>query len=250
MYLFGLVWFCIWSVIAGFSQNEHMLDWCRALQGLGPAAFLLSGISLMGVIYRPGPRKNLVLSVYGASAPLGLFFGVLIAGLSGSFLDFRYYFWIGATVVFSTIIATLLAIPRDRNVQRGFQMDWLGSGLLVPRLVLTVFALTDGSHAPNKWVTPYIPVTLAFGIGFLAAAWYVEGHIATNPLIPFELFRVNCVKPFFIGLFLSYGVLGVFLLYPVKYMDEIMGATAVQISAWFVPMCWSGVMLSVSGGFI
>jgi len=80
VYLFGLAWFFVWSLIAGFSTNELMLDICRALQGFGPAAFLPSGVLLMGTIYRPGPRKNIVFSLYGGSAPLGFFFGVFIAG--------------------------------------------------------------------------------------------------------------------------------------------------------------------------
>lgn len=88
VYLGGLAWFCICSVIAGFSQNQLMLDFCRALQGLGPAAFLPSGVMLLGSIYRPGPRKNLVFSLYGGAAPLGFFLGVFFAGLTGQFLNF------------------------------------------------------------------------------------------------------------------------------------------------------------------
>ena len=48
VFVSGLVWFLIWSVIAGFSQNYLMLVFCRALQGLGPAAFLPAGIMLLG----------------------------------------------------------------------------------------------------------------------------------------------------------------------------------------------------------
>lgn len=68
VYLSGLVWFVVWSLIAGFSKNDLMLDFCRAMQGLGPAAFLPSGILLIGSTYRPGPRKNIVFSIYGGGA--------------------------------------------------------------------------------------------------------------------------------------------------------------------------------------
>ncbi len=46
----GLVWFFIWTIIAGFSKNYIMLIVCRALQGFGPAAFLPAGIMLLGSI--------------------------------------------------------------------------------------------------------------------------------------------------------------------------------------------------------
>ena len=81
VYIAGLVWLMIWSLIAGFSTDQIMLNFCRALQGLGPAAFLPSSVMILGSTYRPGPRKNLVFSIYGACAPLG-FLSVLFSVLN------------------------------------------------------------------------------------------------------------------------------------------------------------------------
>src|SRR5450432_635709 len=94
----GLIWLFIWSLIGGFSQNELMLNISRVFQGLGTAALLPSGIMLLGNVYRPGPRKNLVFSIYGACAPLGLFLGILIAGLAGQLITWGWYFWIAAVL--------------------------------------------------------------------------------------------------------------------------------------------------------
>lgn len=252
MYLFGLAWLCIWSIIAGFSRNQIMLDFCRALQGLGPAAFLPSGIMLLGSIYRPGPRKNLVFSLYGSSAPFGFFAGVFFAGLTGTFLNFGWYFWIGAISTFSTIIATYFSIPSDAQERRAKRVkgDLYGSILIVTGLILVVFAVTDSSHAPNGWKTPYIYILFILGAAILGVAIYVEGWIAKSPLIPFDLFKVPYLKPLFIALFFSDGVLGIFLLYSTLYMQDIMGATPLQVTAWFVPMCAGGIFISITGGYI
>lgn len=252
VYLGGLAWFCLWSVIAGFSQNQLMLDFCRALQGLGPAAFLPSGVMLLGSIYRPGPRKNMVFSLYGGAAPLGFFLGVFFAGLTGQFLNFGWYFWIGALLVLSTAIAAFFTVPSDMQERRakGVKMDWLGSALIVAGLILVVFAITDSSHAPDGWRTPYIYVTLVVGALLLAATFYVEGWVASAPLLPPSLFKVPYLKPLIVSLFLSYGILGVFLLYGTLYMQDIMGATPLQIAAWYVPMCLGGLVLSIVGGHV
>ena len=229
-----------------------MLDFCRALQGLGPAAFLPSGVLLMGNIYRPGPRKNLVFSLYGGSAPLGFFFGVFIAGLTGQFLESGWYFWIGAILIFTTVIAAYLTVPSDVQEHRKMrvEMDWLGAALITSGLLLVVFAVTDSSGAPNGWRTPYIYLLLILGAALLAAAVYVEGYVAEAPLIPFDLFQVPYLKPLFAALFFSYGCLGIFLLYATLYMQEIMGATPLQVAAWYVPMCLGGVAISVLGGYV
>lgn len=194
--------------------------------------------------------QNLIFSIYGGSAPLGFFIGVVMAGLTGSFLDFGWYFWIGAILVLTTVVAAFCSISSDRNVQRNVDPDWLGMVCIISGLLLTVFALTDGSHAPQKWATPYIIVTLVLGLSLLGAAYYVEGYVARNPLLPFDLFKTPYIKPLFVGLFFSYGAFGAFLLYSTLYMTTIMGATPVQVAAWFVPMCVGGIILSLIGGYI
>lgn len=252
VFVSGLAWLAVWSLIAGFAQNELMLDFCRALQGLGPAAFLPSGIALIGSTYRPGPRKNLVFSIYGGFAPLGFFGGILIAGWAGSFLSFGWYFWIGSILVVTTIVAAIFAIPNDMEERRclDIQMDWLGSLLIVSGLILLVYAITDASYAQNGWKTSYILISLSAGILLLGTAIYVEGWVAEFPLIPLDLFEVPYLSALFIALFFSDGVLGVFILYATLYMQDVMGATPLQVAAWFVPMCTGGLIISITGGYI
>lgn len=252
VYLFGLVWFTIWSTIGGFAQNELMLDFCRALQGLGPAAFLPSGVMLIGSTYRPGPRKNLVFSIYSGAAPLGFFIGVLVAGVTGSLLQIGWYFWIGAMLVSTTVVAAIFAIPNDFEERKamGIQMDWLGTIFILSGLILVTFAITDASHAPDGWKTPYIYVTLIVGALLLSISFYIEGWVATSPLIPFDLFKVPHLSALFVALFFSDGVLGIFLLYATLYMQNIMGASPLQVAAWYVPMCAGGCIVSIVGGYI
>ena len=251
IFVAGLVWFAVWSVIAGFSINEVMLDLCRALQGLGPSAFLPSGVSLLGSIYRPGPRKNLVFSLYGASAPLGFYLGIFIAGLTGQFLRFGWYFWIGAMVVSATTVIAIWTVPNDSPEHRRtkVEMDWLGSALIVSGLILVVFAVTDSAGAPRQWRTPYVYLLFILGCSLLGLAVYVEGYVAKNPLLPFDLFTIPYINPLFIALLFSYGCLGIFLLYGTVYMQEIMGATPLQVAAWYSPMCVGGVLVATMGAY-
>jgi len=253
----GLAWFVIWSIIAGFSQNYIMLIVCRALQGFGPAAFLPSGIMLLGSIYRPGPRKNLVFSLYGAFAPVGFFTGIFFAGIAAQFITWRWFFWIGSIILGIVALASYFCIPKPQKQGQDekkecsvISMDWWGTMTVVPGLVLVVFALTDGSHAPDGWATPYIPVTFVLGILLLAAFIYIEGWVALQPLLPSSMFSVKGMKPLALALFFQYGTFGIFIFYASFYIEDVVGASPLLTAAWFTPMCVGGLVLSTVGGLV
>lgn len=214
VFLGGHIWAFVWSLAAGFSSTPKVLIVCRAMQGIGFSAFLPAGLALLGHTYRPGPRKNFVYSMYGAFACIGFYFGILIGAISGQFLNWRWYFYIGSILVFVVVIVGIVTIPHnlgDRTPDA--VMDWWGMVTVVPGLVLIVYAFSDGGHAPNGWQSPSIFVTFIVGVLFLFAFVYVEGWVATQPLLPFALFKPKYMKRLCFGLFCSYGVFGLFLFY-------------------------------------
>ncbi|KAJ9157953.1 MFS general substrate transporter [Pleurostoma richardsiae] len=252
VFMSGLVWFLIWSLVAGLSQNYHMMIAVRSLAGLGPAAFLPAGIMLLGKTYRPGPRKNVVFSLYGAFAPLGFFFGIIMGGITCEYLSWRWYFYLGTIVLFVVCVTSLITIPMDRAWTRAkdVQMDHWGLATIVPGLTLVVFAITDGGHAPHGWRTPYIIITFVAGVLLLAAAIYVEGWIASQPLLPPELFRPKYMKPLVISLFFTYGAFGIFLFYASFYIENVTNASAIETAVSFTPMAVGGIILATVGGFV
>lgn len=215
VYLAGCAWCCVLSLMAGFSRSAIMLDVMRALQGLGPAAYLPASLTLLGSMYRPGPRKNLVFSIYGAMAPFGFFLGIFFAGVVGEYAGWQWYFFIGTILTFITTIVAYWTIPSDfvEHKHNRVKMDWLGSITTAPGLILLVFAVTDCSHAPNGWATPYIIITFVSGLLLLGVAFYIEGWIAEQPLLPFDAFKINYMRPFVLGLIFAYSTLGIYILY-------------------------------------
>ncbi|PGH18391.1 hypothetical protein AJ79_00458 [Helicocarpus griseus UAMH5409] len=247
VYVFGMAWLCIWSIIAGFSQNRLMMIFCRTLQGVGPAAYLPSSVMLLAKVYRPGPRKNMVFSIYGTCAVVGFFFGIFFSGIAAHFISWQWYFWIGAIFAAVTTVTSFLTIPSDVAEARkqGVKMDYMGGGLIVSGLTLVIFAITDSAHASNGWRTPYVCICIVIGGILLGLAVYVEGWVARAPLLPFELFRVPYMTPLVIALLFFYGCLGVYLLFATLYMIEIMGANEMQVVAYCIPMVMGGFVFPI-----
>ncbi|KAK1145208.1 hypothetical protein N8T08_004360 [Aspergillus melleus] len=245
---FGILWFMIWSLVAGWSQNYMMLIFCRALQGLGPAAYLPAGIMLLGTIYRPGPRKNMVFSLYGAFSPIGFYSGICVSGVSGHYLTWRWYFWIGAIMLLTIFVVSTLSLPPIKLSEHS-TMDWWGCLTIVPGILLVVYSVTDSSHASNGWRSPYIIVTFILGIGLLGGAFYVEGWVAPVPLLPFDLFKVKSMTPLFVSLLFTYGIFGIYLFYASFYIETILGENSLTTAVWFAPMAAGGLILATTSGF-
>ncbi|KEF57201.1 uncharacterized protein A1O9_07391 [Exophiala aquamarina CBS 119918] len=252
VYIAGLAWLTIWSIVCGFSTNPLMLDFCRALQGLGSAAFLPTGVMIMASAYRPGPRKNLVFALYGMFAVGGFFTGIFCAGIVGQYVRWSWYFWIGAILAVLAIITSIISVPNDaiERRQNGIKMDWIGTVTIVCGLVLVVFSITESAHAEHGWRTPYIPSLFVVGCLSLVAAVYVEGWVAEQPLLPADLFAIPCVTPLLFALLFFYGTLGIVLLYGTQYFQNILHATPLQVVAWYVPMVLGGLALALIEGFI
>lgn len=250
VYIGGLAWLLVWSIIAGFSQNSLMLIFCRALQGVGPAAFLPTGVQLIGSSYRPGPRKNMVFSIYGSAAVGGFYLGILFAGVVAQYTIFGWYFWVGAILSAITVVMSITCIPNDRERARAnnIKMDWIGTATIISGVILLVFSLTESAHI--GWQTPYIPVLFSISIVLLMFAVYYEGWLAKAPLLPSDVFAVPSAKPLFFSIFVLYGTVGVYLLFGTQYFTDVMGAEPLQLVAWYVPMALGGIILAISEGFL
>ncbi|UNI19302.1 hypothetical protein JDV02_005494 [Purpureocillium takamizusanense] len=251
VFLCGHAWLFAWALGCGFSADPTVLIVCRAMQGIGAAAFLPAGLALLSGAFRPGPRKNLVFAIYGAFAVIGFFFGIVVGALAAEYLSWRWYFWIGSILVMLVAVVGAVYIPAEAGERDpDARMDWLGVVTIVPGLVLVVFAFTDGGHAPQGWRTPYVYVTLVLGLLFLAAAVYVQGWVSAQPLLPPDLFKHRCMKRLMAGLFCSYGVFGLFLFYASFYIENVMQKSPILTAAWFTPLAAGGMFLAIAGGLV
>ncbi|KAH9993469.1 membrane transporter [Xylariaceae sp. FL0662B] len=248
IYLGGLIWATIWSLVAGFSRDLPMVLATRALQAVGAAAFLPAGVTLLGTTYRPGPRKNKVFSLYGGCAPFGFFSGIIVAGLCGQFLYWGWFFWLASILLFVLCVVTFFCIPREWKKPSLSSMDWWGCLTSISSLSLLVYSITDVSHVEGHWGSPQIIVTFILGILMLGAFIYVEGWVAESPILPFSLFKIKCIGPLFLAFFIACGSLGIYLFYASFYIETILHVPPLLAALWFAPMAAGGIIIALIGG--
>ncbi|KAG9506268.1 hypothetical protein J7337_003250 [Fusarium musae] len=244
IFLGGHAWLIVWSIIPCFSQNPTMLIACRAMQSLGPSAFLSSSVVIMSRIYCPGPRNTLIFSILGASSCVGFYSGIFFGALSAQVLGWKWHFFIGAFFCAGLFIAGFLTIPKSNGDPRpDLEMDWLGTATVAPSPALVVYALTCGGNAPRS------SLALILGSIFLALFVYVEVWGSSQPLVPSEVFETKCISRLVVALFVSYGSFSLVLFYASFYIESALYNGPLLTTPWFIPLAAGGFMLALVGGF-
>ncbi|KAK0357200.1 hypothetical protein LTR91_005027 [Friedmanniomyces endolithicus] len=255
LFMAGLIWLGVWTLIPGLCTSELILDVARAMQGLAIAAFMPSTFVMVDSFYQAGPRRNFVLGLYSGCAPLGFFAGFLTAAALPS-AQISWYFYVSSIVAFTAAITAYLTVPHDRTdrKQLGLKMDWLGAFLITAGLILVSYAL---AYEPSADMFDRVRNGFSYPevYGPFSAAWCVECWYAKCPLLPFEFFkpRKSTTALCFANL-CFYASYGVWLYESVDYFQSPTGVTkyewgvqGIELAIWYTPTAVGGLVLCVVG---
>ncbi|KAK5165105.1 uncharacterized protein LTR77_009202 [Saxophila tyrrhenica] len=261
IFMSGVAWLAIWTIIPGFCRDIIWLDVSRAMQGLAIAAFTPSTFSLVGGIYPEGPRRNFVMGLYSGCAPMGFFAGFLTAGALPVDKP-QWFFFIAAILAATTFLTAFLSCPTDRVDRKklGLKMDWIGAFLIMSGLILVSYALAVEPYANqhrqdrSSFAFPIVIGPFSSGMFCLAAAFWYEGWRATCPLLPFDFFKPKSVKPFALACLFFYASYGVWLYNSAQYLKSPttaaggIGRSGMTLALWYTPTAVGGIILCIIGG--
>lgn len=253
LFIIGWCWFALWSMLAGFSvfANQRFFACCRAFQGLGPSIILPNGIAILGRTYPPGMRKNMAMSLFGATAPNGFVIGAVFTGILSQFAWWPWSFWAIAIACLCCGLVSCLVIPPmpvAGSVEVKLkELDPLGALTGVSGLVLINFSWNQGPAV--GWQTPYVYVLLIVGFIFLAIFFWIESRVSEYPLLPMRflpplsLFVFGCIAA-------GWSSFGIWMFYLWQLFLNLRGQTLVQSAAQSVPAGIMGLIAAVTTGFM
>lgn len=253
-FVLGFLWYALWSLLAGFSvySNQIFFDCCRAFQGIGPAFLLPNAIAILGRTYKPGRRKNMVFSLFGAAAPGGFVLGAVFSSMLGQLAWWPWAYWIMGIACFLLAVGGFFVIPhtvmpaRDESFKILERTDFAGSVTGVTGLILFNFAWNQGPVV--GWETPYTYALLIVGVFFLAVFGWIESR-AQFPLLPLSAltsdaaYVLGCIGA-------GWSSFGIWIFYTWLFMDDSRGQTPLLSSAQFAPVAISGFCAAVTTGFV
>ncbi len=195
--IIGFAWLSIWSLVAGFSVwsgSVWFFALCRGFQGIGCAIMLPNGIAVLARTYPPGPRKDMVLSLFGATAPGGFVLGATFSGIFAELVWWPWVYWMLGMVVAAVGLAAVFVIPAmpvygGRVAPLRDELDIIGTFIGVAGLVLFNFAWNQGPA--EGWSTVYVYVLLIVGMALLVLFIVSERRWAKFPLLPSHAFTFD-----------------------------------------------------------
>ncbi|KAI4112579.1 MAG: hypothetical protein LQ345_006294 [Seirophora villosa] len=252
MFVIGFVWFGSWSILAGLSVyvDQIFFDFCRAMQGIGPAILLPNGIAILGTLYPPSPRKDMAFAMFGSVAPGGASIGAVFASIFAQFLWWPWAYWAMAIACFMIAIVAWVVIPacprKDDKDELFQRLDGLGSIFGVGGLVFVNVAWNQGSTM--GWTTTYTYILLIIGLVLLGIFAVIESR-AAHPLIPRTI--LNAKLGFVLGcIACGWGTFGIWVYYSFQFLLVLRGQTPLLTSAQFVPCAISGLCAAVTTGVL
>lgn len=254
MYMIGLAWFALWSLVAGLSVYSGcvLFTFARALQGIGPAICLPNAMAILGSVYKPSTRKNIVFSIFGSTAPLGSAAGATFAALFAR-ASWPWAFYSFAIILVVTAVVTFLVVPPLPQSSKApsdkasalSRLDPLGCVSGVAALVLFNFAWNQAPVA--GWQQPYVYVALILGLILVLVFFYVEIRVAAYPLLPFACLSGE-IGAILACIACGWSCFGIFLYYTWQFFELLRHASPLLASAWYSTNAVSGATAAILTG--
>ncbi|KAG0049883.1 hypothetical protein BGZ83_005314 [Gryganskiella cystojenkinii] len=188
IYILGVTWFSIWAIVNGFSHTPVMLSISRALQGMGAGFTVPSALAILTTTYPVGPERTRALSIFGGTASTGSIIGVLLGGILGSTIGWRWLFFITGIIGAILVVAGVLIIPADKAQGKvsDRRIDFVGITFFTAGIVTLIYYLSEGpatGWASAKTLAPFL-----IGLVLMIAFVFIEYKI-DYPIMPLHIWR-------------------------------------------------------------
>jgi EmrB/QacA subfamily drug resistance transporter len=181
--LAGLAIFTLASVACGAARSSAMLDWARALQGIGAALQLSSALAILSHEFR-GVARARAFAFWGSVIGVAIMLGPVAGGLITQVLGWQWAFYVNLPVGLVMIALTLYAVDESRDPE-AMRVDLAGVVTLSGFLGLVTLALISGNR--DGWASRPIVSELIASAVFLAA-FLVAETVQKRPMVDLGYF--------------------------------------------------------------
>jgi EmrB/QacA subfamily drug resistance transporter len=244
MFVIGVVWFGVASVLCGLAVSTPMLVATRVLQGIGGALLTPGSLAILQTSFVRQDRSR-AIGAWSGLGGIAAAVGPLVGGVLVQVWSWRLGFLINLPIAVGCIWLARKYVPESRDETVTGKVDVFGSVLGAVGLAGVTAALVE---APARGVTdPLVLVGLVVGVGGLAA-FVRRQRRSPTPLVPPAMFADRTFTLSNGLTFVVYAALGGVLMLLVLQLQVSLGYSPTAAGVAGLPITIIMLLLSARSG--
>ncbi|MEV3972437.1 MFS transporter [Streptomyces sp. NPDC050698] len=240
LFLTGLALFGAASLLATFAWDPASFLTGRALQGVGAAAIVPTGMSLLTTTFAEGPARDRALGISGTLLSLGFTVGMVAGGVLTDVLGWRST--MGVLALFALVVLPLAPglLPESRTPERP-RLDVPGAVTVTGGLLSVIYALSTAAERGFGHLD--VIVSLVAGSALLTGFALVESRTEA-PLVSLPMLRRRTVAWGNVGGLVTFSMMSTVVFVLTLYLQETLRLSAFETGLVFGVQ---GVLSAVAG---
>jgi EmrB/QacA subfamily drug resistance transporter len=237
IFVFGVAWFGVASLLCGVAPNLETLVLARALQGIGGALLTPGSLAMISSSFCPEDRARAI----GAWSGLGGVASAVGPLLGGALLEqsWRLVFLINLPLTIFVIVLAVRHVPESLDPSAPRRLDVLGAATGAIGLGGVTYALIA---APDSALLIVLVAAVIGVLGLLA--FVLTERRSRHPLVPLDVFASRqFTAANLVTLALYAAISGVFFLLAIV-LQTVVGLSPLQAGAAMLPI--TALMLTFS----
>ncbi|MFF3938386.1 MFS transporter [Streptomyces phaeofaciens] len=253
IFVIGVVWFAIASLLCGIAPNAGVLIAARALQGVGGALLTPGSLALIQASFHPDDRGRAV-GLWSGFGGIGAAVGPFLGGWLVDGPGWRWVFLLNVPLALVCVPVALRHVPesdagtfRPGDAKSGAgqahgRFDVLGAVLGALALALVTYALIEAGEG-----SLIVVLTAVGGVAAGVAFVYVEKR-RPDPMMPLDIFASRQFTAVNLVTLCVYAAFGGFFFLAALQLQVVAGWSALGAGTALLPATLLMLLLSARSG--
>ncbi|MBK3581613.1 MFS transporter [Streptomyces sp. MBT65] len=254
IFVLGVVWFAVASLLCGLAPSAGVLIAARALQGIGGALLTPGSLALIQASFHPDDRARAV-GLWSGFGGIGAAIGPFLGGWLVDGPGWRWVFLINVPMALVCAPIAVRHVPEsDGGTSRSSEaesgggrthgrFDVLGAALGAIALALVTYALIEAGDGS----LPVVIVTAVAGVAAGIAFVYVEKRSA-DPMMPPGIFASRQFTAVNLVTLCVYAAFGGFFFLTALQLQVVAGYSALEAGTALLPTTALMLLFSARSG--
>lgn len=243
LFVVGVVWFALASLLCGLAPTVEVLVAARALQGAGAAILTPGSLAILQASFVQQDRARAIGAWSGLSG-IAAALGPLVGGWLVQLASWRLIYLTNLPVAVLALYAIHRWVPESRDPAAAGRIDGTGALLVTVGLAGVTWALIHGGERGADVATV---VAGAAGMAALAAFLAVQVH-RRDPLLPLKLFSNRQFTGVNLVTLAVYAALGALFFLLMLQLQQVVGYSPVEAGLAALPITALLLLLSARAG--